>query len=90
MAQRIGTAVRRPRSPPPLEGEGAAHEVGEPGGGCPERVGARRAMTAAIREAASPEDVALARALFVEYAQWLAVDLCFQGFDRELATLPGA
>jgi len=47
-------------------------------------------MTAAIREAEPGADVALARALFVEYAKWLAVDLCFQGFDRELATLPGA
>ena len=47
-------------------------------------------MTAAIREAARGEDVVLARALFVEYAKWLAVDLCFQGFDHELATLPGA
>lgn len=47
-------------------------------------------MTAAIRDAATGDDIALARGLFLEYAQWLAVDLCFQGFDRELATLPGA
>ncbi len=46
--------------------------------------------TASIREASVPEDIARARALFVEYAQWLKVDLCFQGFDAELATLPGA
>jgi len=46
--------------------------------------------TAALRQATTPHDIALARALFVEYAQWLKVDLCFQGFERELATLPGA
>jgi putative acetyltransferase len=43
-----------------------------------------------IRQAATPADIARARALFIEYAQWLKVDLCFQGFDRELAALPGA
>jgi putative acetyltransferase len=48
------------------------------------------AMTAALRRASTPADVALARELFVEYAGWLNVDLCFQGFDEELATLPGA
>jgi GNAT superfamily N-acetyltransferase len=43
-----------------------------------------------IREATTLDDIASAHALFVEYAQWLGVDLCFQGFDAELATLPGA
>ena len=43
-----------------------------------------------IRQASLAEDIHRARALFVEYAAWLAVDLCFQGFNEELAALPGA
>ncbi len=42
----------------------------------------------AIREATTPEDVAIVRRLFLEYAAWLAIDLSFQGFEQELATLP--
>ncbi len=45
---------------------------------------------AGIRQATTTDDIERARALFVEYAQWLKVDLCFQGFAEELAALPGA
>lgn len=48
------------------------------------------ASTAALRPASGPNDIDLARTLFVEYANSLEIDLCFQGFDLELATLPGA
>jgi GNAT superfamily N-acetyltransferase len=41
-------------------------------------------------DATEPDDVAAARRLFRAYADWLAVDLCFQDFEGELATLPGA
>ena len=42
-----------------------------------------------IRAAAGTEDMATLRALFLEYQDWLRVDLCFQDFETELATLPG-
>ena len=43
-----------------------------------------------IRQAESAADIATARALFQEYADWLGIDLSYQDFERELATLPGA
>jgi putative acetyltransferase len=42
-----------------------------------------------LREAISADDVAACRELFVEYQRALGVSLCFQGFDAELAALPG-
>jgi putative acetyltransferase len=37
----------------------------------------------------TPADMDSVRAIFREYAQGLGVDLCFQDFETELATLPG-
>ncbi len=44
----------------------------------------------AIDRADGPRDMEQICALFVEYQQWLGVDLCFQGFEEEISTLPGA
>jgi ribosomal protein S18 acetylase RimI-like enzyme len=42
-----------------------------------------------IRAARFPNDLEMVRTLFREYAAEIAVDLCFQGFEQELAALPG-
>ncbi|MEP6923333.1 MAG: GNAT family N-acetyltransferase [Pyrinomonadaceae bacterium] len=39
--------------------------------------------------AETPEQIEQARRLFQEYQMWLNLDLSFQGFESELATLPG-
>jgi putative acetyltransferase len=43
-----------------------------------------------IIQAESTADIEHARELFEEYAASLNISLCFQGFDKELADLPGA
>jgi len=42
-----------------------------------------------ILQAETPEQIATARELIVEYATWLEFNLCFQGFEEEMRTLPG-
>ena len=46
-------------------------------------------MVGHVRAAKTPSDLAQVSSLFLEYAESLDFDLCFQGFDQELASLPG-
>jgi GNAT superfamily N-acetyltransferase len=43
-----------------------------------------------LGEALDAQSIAACRALFQEYEKGLGISLCFQDFEQELATLPGA
>ena len=42
-----------------------------------------------IVQAETPDQIETARTLIMEYATWLEFNLCFQGFEEEMRTLPG-
>jgi putative acetyltransferase len=42
-----------------------------------------------LRPALFPDDLQTVRDLFLDYQAGLGIDLCFQGFEAELAELPG-
>lgn len=42
-----------------------------------------------LRSAQFPDDLQTVRDLFLDYQAGLGIDLCFQGFEAELANLPG-
>lgn len=48
------------------------------------------AAAISLRPAQFPDDLQTVRDLFLDYQTGLGIDLCFQGFEAELAELPGA
>jgi putative acetyltransferase len=42
-----------------------------------------------VIQAETPQQIATARELMMEYSAALGIDLCFQNFDEEMGTLPG-
>lgn len=55
----------------------------------PSPLDSARSPLVELTSAATARDLDEARALMREYAAGLGVDLCFQNFEEELATLPG-
>lgn len=49
----------------------------------------RHSQAATIKQAQTAAEIAAARLLFEEYAGWIGINLDFQNFATELATLPG-
>ena len=47
-----------------------------------------RAPEVLIHKATKSDDIAAMKTLFRAYAEWLGVDLCFQGFEAEMARFP--
>jgi GNAT superfamily N-acetyltransferase len=45
--------------------------------------------TRSVIHACAPDDIDVVRGLFREYQRAIGVDLCFQGFEQELQSLPG-
>ena len=63
--------------------------MAEPDGAVEGASGGAAPADIVVTLADTPELLAAARELFVEYAEALGIDLCFQDFDAELASLPG-
>lgn len=66
-----------------------AHSSQIPVTGSTERNPSRSFTKVDIQQAESSSQIAIIRELFLEYAQALSFNLCFQSFDQELAGLPG-
>ncbi|QDS74924.1 hypothetical protein FKW77_004262 [Venturia effusa] len=45
--------------------------------------------TFTIAKVRTPDDLAVVKDLFIAYTKWLNIDLAYQNFEAELASLPG-
>jgi len=47
-------------------------------------------LSIVIRSADSPEDIAAVKALFIEFSEYLGIDLEYQSFEDGLKTFPSS